>query len=443
MMGRAHLFAVPDPDDEQSPGERLAAVLQPDPAPELQTQPDADRLDDTEKADDVDEPDIDEEVEDAGEEPRRRAFTLPDLSPYYDVRPLKELGPLAVEAGRHGGPPLRRALARAGHALACAGLAALVGFLCLCHGLRLLLVLLIAWLSGQTGKRGSIPARFGIAAGAAYVLATAPAQHPAVPYAMAAAFLLLLIAAGTGRIPEPGSKKTGKKAGEKGKKDDGETGEKGKRGNVPEKAPAAGEGAEKEEPKDAARGGILGRLARLANSGEKNLAVDLTTSPVEAADGSPAEAGDQCSEAAQETPAEPPLTALLRREIGAENGVHLADLRPAMRAALPGLSSATNKELREVLEKAGWNPSKTFRARGRAGRAGVHRNQLPPLPSPGDPQEGAVNHSPHPGDRPRPANSSEAERGGERGGERLGKRLRIMKDPERGPAGWKVEHDGR
>lgn len=454
MSYPAHLYPVPDPDDEQSPGEGLVPVPQPAPAPVPQLGPeleDADQGDDVDQAAEPDDAEDGEEFEE-DEEPRRRALVIPDLSPYYDVRSLKELGPLVVAAGRGSGPPLGRAFDCGGHALlrvlTRAGHVVIVGALCLGRGWYMLLVLLVAWLSGQVGERGSVAARLGIAAAVGYVLATAPAQHPAVPYAMAAGFLLLVIAAGTGRIPEPGSKKKGKKAGEKGKKTDKETtpkgtGGKAKSGSAPGKAAAEGEGVEKEKPKNAPRGGFLGRFARRASGAEQAPAADLTKRPAEAVGDSAGEADADAAETASRIPAEPPLTALLRREIGTENGVHLVDLRPVMRAALPGLSSATDKELRHVLEEAGWDPSKKFRARGHAGRAGVHRNQLPPLPSPGDPQGPPVNHSPPSGDRPRPANSSEAESGGEEGGERPEGGCRIVPAPERGPAAWKVEHDGR
>ncbi|WP_208766429.1 hypothetical protein, partial [Streptomyces chryseus] len=154
-------------------------------------------------------------------------------------------------------------------------------------------------------------------------------------------------------------------------------------------------------------------------------------------------------EADEEPPAAPledSLTTLLRDAIGAENGVHLGDLRPLMRKHLPGLSQATDKELREHLVQAGYDPSRTFRARGVAGRAGVHRTQLPPLPSPGDALEGAGDHSPptlHPS---RPANLSgggESWRaGGEHGRwtlEEIARGFRSVPDPARGPSASRIE----
>lgn len=378
-MSAAHLFPVPDPDDEPPPRE--------EPAPEPAT-------DDTEDQ---------QPPGDAGEG-CHRAFSMPDLSPYYDVRPLKELGPLAVAVGRRSGPPLRRATARAGQTLAAVTL-------CLARGLRLLLALAIAWLSGA-GRGGSIPARLGIAAAVTYGVVVTLSHHPAARYLVPAAGLVLLAAAGTGRIPEPGTKK-------------------GKRHT-------------------ASRAGALGRFTRRTSGKEKPSVTAPVDAPGEApatppADapggasaGAPDDAGDGGASDTQQPPAEPPLTALIRREIGAENGVHLADLRPAMRAALPGLSTATDEELRQVLVEAGWDPSRKFRARGRAGRAGVHRSQLPQPLSPGATPGGGETHSPPPGDRPRPANSPRPESSGE-GAERG---YRIVEDPQRGPAAWKIHHDG-
>ncbi|WP_439333900.1 GntR family transcriptional regulator [Streptomyces chryseus] len=87
-------------------------------------------------------------------------MTVPDLRPYVDPRPLRELGPLAKEAG----PPLFRALARlfraAGRLLRAIGrmIAWYAG------GVGVILALLTGWLSGKYGKRGSLGARFGVSA---------------------------------------------------------------------------------------------------------------------------------------------------------------------------------------------------------------------------------------------------------------------------------------
>ncbi|MFF4146961.1 GIY-YIG nuclease family protein [Streptomyces sp. NPDC001698] len=73
---------------------------------------------------------------------------------------------------------------------------------------------------------------------------------------------------------------------------------------------------------------------------------------------------------------ETPLTALIRELVGDDNGFHLQDLRPAMRKHLPGMANATDEELRQVVIDAGFNPSRKFRARGIAGRIGVHRDDI-------------------------------------------------------------------
>ena len=98
-MSAAHLHAVPDPEPGEEPGECPA----PSPAPAGPV--------------DLDAPDteVDDGQEDA--EPIPRGFKMPDLRPYYDVRPLAELGPLAVEAGKRSGPPLWRLTCWTGRAL--------------------------------------------------------------------------------------------------------------------------------------------------------------------------------------------------------------------------------------------------------------------------------------------------------------------------------------
>ncbi|MFE0765406.1 hypothetical protein [Streptomyces smyrnaeus] len=401
MSHAAHLYPVPDPDDETA-GERDVPAPVAVPVPPLPTEPE---LDD----------DAGDEDQDDDEKPehRRRALSLPDLSPYYDVRPLKELGPLAVAAGRRGGPPMLRGLARVGHG-------AIVGVLCLLRGVRLLLVLFYAWMTGATGKGGGIPARLGITAALGYVLATAPAQHPAAPYAMATAFLLLLVAAGTGRIPEPGSKKN-KKSGEKAQK-------------------RTGEKAEKEEPKDAPRSGLLARLQRLRKGREETPAVDLTKAPA----GSPAEPAaalaEQSPEPVGQTPADPSPDDVIRalhQLVGEGRGVLLTTLRQH-------LSLPDTRAVRRVLGEC----SITIRAgvRTTAGNGpGVHRDDVPPLPSPhGSPQGAGVVAG-----QSANTNANNAANAPEEGSradsnewtaEEIAKGYRTVRDPERGPSAWKIEH---
>jgi hypothetical protein len=85
---------------------------------------------------------------------------------------------------------------------------------------------------------------------------------------------------------------------------------------------------------------------------------------------------------------EPPVLALIRSEIGADSGVHLRDLYPAMRASLPGCSKASDEVLRAVLDEHRIPVRRSIRARGVAGRSGVHRSDLFPLPSPEGPPGG-------------------------------------------------------
>ncbi|WP_434593359.1 hypothetical protein [Streptomyces sp. A5-4] len=426
-MSAAHLHAVPDPepDEEPSPEEWPApvpaVVAPPAPAGDEPEDPTADDV-----AEDDDE-DLDDE--EPGEQP---GSWIPDLRPYYDVRPLAELGPLAVEAGRTAGPPLLRGLRR-GSRWTLIGLGRLVVTLARMSawywsGLRVLLALLLGWLSGSYGKRGSVGARLCGAGFAAYGTVSTAATFPIAPWVIGGALLASVVLAATGRITLPKSKPAKKE----------EKGEKKATGKAAEQKtgkPTVGKvEVEKEDAPALARGGLLTRFTRRAKA-----------SAVTPEDGSPDasdEAGEEAPEEAEGTPEEDPLTALIREQIGTENGVHLQDLRPAMREALPGLSEATDEELRQALTGAGWDPSRKFRARGAAGRAGVHRNQLPPRLSPGSGPGPLSEPLSTAGDRPRPANSSEAESGGEWTEEDLERGWRYVQDHKRGPAAWIIQQYG-
>lgn len=98
--------------------------------------------------------------------------------------------------------------------------------------------------------------------------------------------------------------------------------------------------------------------------------------------GSPEAGSDAPDEGVDDTPDEPALAQLVRDEIGAEKGVHLQVLYPAMRAALPGLREAPDEDLRQALREAGIPVRKSVRVKGVAGRSGVHRDDVCPLPSP-------------------------------------------------------------
>lgn len=250
------------------------------------------------------------------------------------------------------------------------------------RGLRILSGLTAAWLSGKIGKRGSALARLGIAAAAVYGTARLAFSHPAGPWVAAGALLGVALLAGLGRLPGLD--------------------------NPAPKTPT------KPAP-DGRRSGLIARFARTRKATPETPAADPPA-----------------------TLAEPPLTALIRELTGDDNGVHLAVLRPVMRERLPGLSGASDKALSDLLREAGFDPSRTFRAGGVAGRAGVHRSQLPPL-SPETPP----GHSPHHSPPVRPANSPRAESGGKEAGERSARGIRYVRDPELGPDAWRIEHDER
>jgi hypothetical protein len=410
----AHLHAVPDPEPQGAPaaGEwpvpfPAALPAAPDPEPEPDDEPDEEGTEETGGEETPELPDSETDDEEGEEPARRRAFTFPDLRPYADPRPLAELGPLAVQVGKTAGPPALRVLSRAGRGLV--GVVVVQG-----RGLVVLVRIATVWLSGE-GKGPSVGGRLLLAAGAVYGVGETWATQPGAPWLITGGLLVLVVMAASGRIKAPAKKGAKKPA---------------------PKAPAATEqppasAAEKDTPA-AARAGVL---ARLAGRRKPAPAEPPELPPAEG----PEEADEQAPREVPEGPVEDPLTALIREQIGAENGVHLRDLRPAMREALPGLAEATDQQLREVLVSAGWDPTRTFRARGAAGRAGVHRDQLPPLPSPGSTQGPLSGRSPQGGERPRPADSSEAESGGEWTEEQKRRGLRSVPDPEGGPAASKIQ----
>lgn len=296
--------------------------------------------------------------------PGRGIASMPDLRPYYDIRQLAELKPQATTAGR--------ALVRAsGRLLRVLG-----------RGSRILGRLLVGWLSGRVGSRGSALARLGVTAAAVYGTARLAFSHPAGPWIAAGGLLGVALLAGLGRLPGLNNPAPATPA-----------------------KPAPGR----------QRGGMLGLFA-----GARRATPEAPAATPSAA------------------PAEPPLTALIRELTGDDNGVHLAVLRPAMRERLPGLSGASDRALSDLLREAGFDPTKKFRARGVPGCAGVHRSQLPPL-SP----EAPPGHSPHHSPPVRPAHSPGAESGGEGVGERSTRGIRYVRDPELGPEAWRIEHDER
>ncbi|WP_405893785.1 hypothetical protein OG272_16030 [Streptomyces sp. NBC_00104] len=297
----------PEPQHEREPEPGLAL---PEPEPEPGEEP---------------------EPEPGEEEPERLpSIVIPNLRPYADPKAVLDLARRGARASRRPTARLgRRALAELAH----------IGRLLLA-GSRILLGLLIGWMTGTYGKGGSVLARFGGVALLLYVLARTIGLHPVeAPFAAVWTWCLAALFAARGAFDALVKKATG-----------------GQR-------KAAKKGEEKAAKED----------------GKKKGQVEPTKDPAPVPAGTPAEDVDQTP---AEGPVEPPLTALIRELIGDDNGVHLQALRPAMRERLPGLQNATNQELRQVLVGADWDPSRTFRSRGVPGRAGIHRDQLPPLPSP-------------------------------------------------------------
>ncbi|MFE2424983.1 hypothetical protein [Streptomyces hokutonensis] len=331
------------------------------------------------------------------------ALVIPDLRPYADPKAAFSLARRGVAAGRKPAAWLGvRALA---------GIATLVRSCW--KGNRILAGLLTGWLTGAYGEKFSIPVRLGGVVALFLALVHTVQQFGA--FALVVVVQLWFLAAaitGLGFF----DRKLGKA-----KKEQPEPTEK-----TPEASAPTGR-----------RKGLAQWLRRPSEQAPAD-------TPIEAVDQTPAEAPVEAS-------AEPPLTALIRELIGDDNGVHLGVLRPAMRVRLPGLAEADDMQLRKVLVQAGFDPSRTFRARGIAGRAGVHRSQLPPLPSPEGPQKDSPGHSPPPESGPDLRKSPRVKsvpKSDRRPPRRLpegwteeddARGYRVKNDPDRGPAAWVIE----
>lgn len=252
------------------------------------------------------------------------------------------------------------------------------------RGLGALAVGLTEWTTGRRGKGPAVPGRLGITAFCGYAAVRTPTSHPAALWGEAGAAVVAAALAAAGRFPGIDAAQ-----------------------NSPEKA----------------RKGTAKRLIGRPRPAPEAFAPEPPSEPEADAD---------------EPPAEDALTALLRDLIGNDNGVHLQVLRPAMRERLPGLSEATDQELRQVLVDAGYDPSRTFRAGGFAGRSGVHRDELPPLPSPKAPSASALRRA----KSPRPAKTREAESARRMPEEGAESGPRIVPDPENGPNAWRIDHPG-
>ncbi|GGY81264.1 hypothetical protein CP967_08565 [Streptomyces nitrosporeus] len=159
--------------------------------------------------------------------------------------------------------------------------------------------------------------------------------------------------------------------------------------------------------------------------------------PPEPEDEAPAE---DAAEAEGGAPAEPPVVALVRAQIGDEKGVHLSVLYPAMRASLPGAEKAPDEALRQLLRDHRIPTRRSVRVGGVAGRSGVHRDDLPPLPSPGGSESGdsALSARGDAGQGQGAESGGEARRGAGDGPESGGDiTARLVQDPEN-PVRWTV-----
>ncbi|WP_431999306.1 hypothetical protein [Streptomyces sioyaensis] len=143
-----------------------------------------------------------------------------------------------------------------------------------------------------------------------------------------------------------------------------------------------------------------------------------------------------------ETPAEHPVVALVRALIGDDEGVHLSELYPAMRQRLEGFSEATDEHLLQVLTDHSLEKARTVRSRGVAGRSGIRRSALPPLPSPNTPLQKPSPTLSKDGDAGQSASaesSGDQRRGNGDAEESAGERtVRLQQDPAN-PARWLVQ----
>ncbi|MFK0296944.1 hypothetical protein ACIQU6_41635 [Streptomyces sp. NPDC090442] len=140
-----------------------------------------------------------------------------------------------------------------------------------------------------------------------------------------------------------------------------------------------------------------------------------------------------------ELPAEPPVVALVRAQIGEDEGVHLSELYPAMREHLEGCADAPDEQLRQMLTDHHLTVARTVRSRGVAGRSGIRRSALPPLPSPKTSLRKASPALSIDGDAGQSAPMESDGEGWERGGE--GGEHVYRQDPDN-PHRWRVTRSG-
>ncbi|MFE3654121.1 hypothetical protein ACFXO2_41195 [Streptomyces sp. NPDC059152] len=145
-------------------------------------------------------------------------------------------------------------------------------------------------------------------------------------------------------------------------------------------------------------------------------------------------------------PVEHPVVALVRASIGDAKGVHLKTLLPLMRERLEGLSAARSEDLKELLAQHGLQHRPKVRVGRTGGIAGIHRDDLPPLPSPKEPPTSLPTPLPTGGDagqsvaagsrgEPRGAARESAGGPGEPFGHSGNGRRRTVQDPDN-PQRW-------
>lgn len=429
-MSSAHLRVVPDPepepDDETwTPSWWPGPVLVPSPVPLDEEETDGHLESPPVDEDDEDLVDDEEPGEEDTEEEEPRGW-LPDLRPYCDPRPLAELGPLAVEAGKKGGPPLLRGIGRLlrelGQMLAWYG-----------RGIGVLLVLLAGWLSGKFGKRGSIGARFAGVGFAVYAVVKLSHEHQHAWIFFVVALLATFAMAASGHIEVPESKPAKKE--EKGGKKGGET-----KKETPAKDAKDGpeEIAEvsKEDAPAAPRKGRLGRLLAAAKSPAEQSPADQE----EGDEKEPEEVDEEAPEEAEEAPLSPSPEAVIRALhhlfAGGSGVLHTA--------LAQHLGLADTRAAKRVLDEAGIPHRQGVRTPAGNG-PGIHHQDFPPLPlAQGSPQGARV----VPGQDANANTNNAANAPGEGLDayrtrwtvEELARGFRSVPDPDRGPSASRIEY---
>jgi hypothetical protein len=379
---------------------------------------------DDDPADDVDEDLVDEEAPavDEDERPRGLARLRPyrsDLRPYLDPRPLAELGPLAVQVGKHSGPPLLRA--------AWAGLRAVwAGLRFLGRGTSVILALLAGYLSGDIGTRGSVGARFCAAGFVAYSVWKLSTEYPAFPWFALALLLAAVVLAGSGRIKVPAKKKPqGKKgapAAKAAKKDD------------VDEIPA-------DEAKQATpappRKSLLGRLRRRPGS-------PAAQSPAAAPDGPAEDDEEGTPEEVDEDAGEAPRGPSREDLIGALHHLYRGGSGVLHTALVEHLGLADSRAAKRALDEAGIAYRTGVRTPAGNG-PGVHRDDVPPLP----PAQGSPQGADVVAGQPANANANNAANPPGEGlcvegtvwtSAELAQGYRWVQDDPTKPTAWKIEY---